>query len=175
MMLFSSESVTFETPIAMLTACHDRVRQYAALTHKLALHLLKNGADAKAQEAAASILRYFDIAAPLHHDDEDLDLFPLLSQHGQPELQAIIAATSAEHATLGLLWQEVRRYLVPLAASKGGVLPLALAEDFANRYSAHAQLEETAIYPYAAQLLDTATLATMGQKMANRRMQGTEK
>ncbi|MEN9656596.1 MAG: hypothetical protein RL571_61 [Pseudomonadota bacterium] len=169
-MLFSSESVTFETPVAMLTACHDRVRQYAALTHKLALHLLKNGADTNAQEAATNILRYFDIAAPLHHDDEDIDLFPLLSQYGQPELQSIIAATSAEHVTLGLLWQKVRSYLVPLAAGKGGALPLALAEEFANRYPAHAQLEEAAIYPYAAQLLDAATLAAIGKKMASRRM-----
>ncbi|STR44532.1 Uncharacterised protein [Iodobacter fluviatilis] len=62
MSLFSAESITFETPIAMLMACHDRVRQYAELTLKLAQYLIKEGVDSKAQDAAASILRYFDVA-----------------------------------------------------------------------------------------------------------------
>jgi hemerythrin-like domain-containing protein len=169
MALFSSESITFETPIAMLMACHDRVRQYAALTLKLAQYLLSHSADATAQQAAQSILRYFDIAAPLHHDDEDIDLFPLLMQAGQPELQAIIATTSAEHISLGELWQQVRSYLLPLAAGTGGPLPLALAEEFALRYPAHAQTEEQAIYPFAEHLLDASALAAMGQRMAQRR------
>ncbi|AZN37361.1 hemerythrin domain-containing protein [Iodobacter ciconiae] len=173
MSLFSSETVTFETPIAMLVACHDRVRQYAALTLKLAQYLIKEGADTKAQDAAAGILRYFDVAAPLHHNDEDLDLFPLLSQYGNAELKAIIASTSAEHKTLGLLWQDVRSYLIPLAAGQGGKLPLALASEFSKRYPAHADLEETLIYPSAELLLDASTLSAMGQNMTNRRIQNT--
>lgn len=175
MSLFSTETVTFETPIAMLIACHDRVRQYADLTLKLAQHLIKEGVDAKAQDAATGILRYFNMAAPLHHDDEDLDLFPLLSQYGDAELQAIIASTSAEHETLGLLWQEVRGYLIPLAAGQGGSLPLALASEFSKRYPAHAVLEENRIYPSAELLLDAPTLAAIGQNMANRRIQSSEK
>lgn len=170
MLLFSAESVSFETPVAMLIACHDRVRQYADLTLKLAQYLLKEGPDAKAQEAAAGILRYFDIAAPLHHSDEDIDLFPLLSQYGQPELKAVIATVSAEHDELGKLWQDVRHYLLPLAAGQAGTLPLALAGEFAKRYPAHAALEETAIYPFAEQLIDAATLAEMGKNMASRRL-----
>ncbi|MEJ2793105.1 hemerythrin domain-containing protein [Iodobacter sp. LRB] len=175
MSLFSAETVTFETPITMLMACHDRVRQYAVLTLKLAQYLQQAAPDSKAQDAAASILRYFDVAAPLHHDDEDFDLFPLLSQYGDAELKAIIASTSAEHDALGLLWQEVRSYLIPLAAGQGGSLPLALASEFAERYPAHADLEEDRIYPSAELLLDAPTLATMGQNMANRRTQSSDK
>lgn len=175
MSLFSAETVTFETPIAMLMACHDRVRQYAALTLKLAQYLQQEAPDTQAQNAASSILRYFDVAAPLHHDDEDLDLFPLLSQYGEAELKAIIASTSAEHDSLGLLWQDVRSYLIPLAAGQGGNLPLALASEFAKRYPAHADLEESYIYPSAELLLDATTLAVMGQNMANRRIQSSEK
>jgi hemerythrin-like domain-containing protein len=175
MPLFSAETVAFETPIAMLIACHDRVRQYADLTLKLAQYLIKEGVDAKAQDAATGILRYFNMAAPLHHDDEDLDLFPLLSQYGDAELQAIIASTSAEHDALGLLWQDIRSYLIPLAAGQGGSLPLALAGEFAKRYTDHADMEEARIYPSAELLLDAPTLAAMGQNMANRRIQSSEK
>ncbi|WP_115228565.1 hemerythrin domain-containing protein [Iodobacter fluviatilis] len=169
MSLFSAESITFETPIAMLMACHDRVRQYAELTLKLAQYLIKEGVDSKAQDAAASILRYFDVAAPLHHEDEDLDLFPLLSHYGDAELQTLIASVSAEHETLALLWQDIRSYLIPLAAGHGEILPLALAQEFARLYPAHADLEEARIYPSAEKLLDAPTLAAMGQRMAERR------
>ena len=166
---FSTDSVTFETPIAMLIACHDRVRQYAGLTKTLALHMQKNGADAAAVAGAQSILRYFDVAAPLHHQDEDEDLFPALLQHAQPELAQQITAIMAEHAELGALWQQVRTSLLQVIAGDGKALDLALAQDFAQRYPAHAAKEEADIYPFADVLLDAALLEQLGQKMAQRR------
>lgn len=42
--------------------------------------------DVQAQAAAAQILRYFNVAAPLHHQDEDEDLFPALLALHQPAL-----------------------------------------------------------------------------------------
>ena len=38
------------------------------------------GADAEAAESATSIRRYFNEAAPRHHEDEEIDLFPRLPQ-----------------------------------------------------------------------------------------------
>lgn len=167
---FSTETVTFETPIAMLIACHDRVRQYAALTETLAWHVQKNGADAAAVAGAQSILRYFDVAAPLHHQDEDEDLFPaLLQSAAPPELAQQIAVIMAEHDELGALWQQVREGLLQVVAGDSKALNLTLAQDFAQRYPAHAAREETDIYPFAATLLDAALLAQLGRNMALRR------
>ena len=166
---FATESVTFETPVAMLIACHDRVRQYAALTEKLALHLEKYGADAAAVAGAQSIVRYFDVAAPLHHQDEDDDLFPALLLKATPELAAVITEITAEHAELGALWQQVRSALLAVIAGDAKALVLSLAQQFAQRYPAHAAREEREIYPFAAQLLDSACLAQLGKTMSERR------
>lgn len=166
---FASESVTFETPIAMLIACHDRVRQYAALTEKLAIHLQKNGADAAAVAGAQSILRYFDVAAPLHHQDEDDDLFPALLQKARPELACVIQEVTAEHAELGALWQQVRVALLAVVAGDAKALTLSVAREFALRYPAHAAREELEIYPFAAILLSELDLAQMGKVMSARR------
>ncbi|MGL6042025.1 MAG: hemerythrin domain-containing protein [Deefgea sp.] len=166
---FTSESVTFETPVAMLIACHDRVRQYAALTEKLAVHLQKNGADAAAVAGAQSILRYFDVAAPLHHQDEDDDLFPALLHTASPELARVIREITAEHDELGALWQQVRAALLAVVSGHSKLLDLSLAQQFALRYPAHAAREELEIYPFAATLLDEACLAQLGKTMSARR------
>lgn len=167
---FATETVTFETPIAMLIACHDRVRQYAALTETLARHVQKNGADAAAVAGAQSILRYFDVAAPLHHQDEDEDLFPALLSTGSPELVRNIEDVMAEHDELGALWQQVRTGLLAIVAGDAQGLDLALAQQFAQSYPAHAAREEADIYPHAAELLNAALLAQLGKNMAQRRV-----
>ena len=166
---FATESVTFETPIAMLIACHDRVRQYAALTEKLAIHLQANGADAAAIAGAQSILRYFDVAAPLHHQDEDEDLFPALFVKASPELAQVMREITAEHDELGALWQQVRAGLLAVVAGDATALTLNLARQFAQRYPAHAAREEEEIYPFAASLLSEAELAYLGKIMSARR------
>ena len=57
--------------IEMLMACHEKVRHFAKLADRIAAHITEHGADPQAREAAKSVMRYFDIAAPLHHADED--------------------------------------------------------------------------------------------------------
>lgn len=168
---FEIASVTFATPLAMLVACHDRVRHYAALTRTLVTHLEQHGADAAAIAGAQSILRYFDVAAPLHHQDEDEDLFAAMLPLADPTLRANIEAIMAEHDTLGALWQEVRQALLAVVAGDDNQLTHALAARFAQLYPAHALREEEDIYPYAKVLLDEATLAELGRRMAARRGQ----
>ncbi|WP_373974217.1 hemerythrin domain-containing protein [Chitinibacter sp. SCUT-21] len=168
---FATESVTFDTPVAMLMACHERVRHYAALTETLVQHVAQHGADAAAIAGAQSILRYFDVAAPLHHQDEDEDLFPALLQVGSPELKQTIAAIMAEHAELSALWSQVRAALLSLVAGNDNELTAELAHQFAERYRAHARREDVDIYPYAKALLDVAHLQALGRKMAARRGQ----
>jgi len=166
---FKQPAATFDDPIELLMACHGRVRHFADLTLKLAQYLPEHGADKEAQQAASNILRYFDVAAPLHHEDEDDDLFPLLAAAGDDKLRALIAATTAEHTTLGALWQAVRARLALIAAGTETQLPLDLAAEFAQRYPEHADREDREIYPRAFDLLLPETLAELGRKMAVRR------
>ncbi len=166
---FASHAASFDEPVALLMACHDRVRHYANLVQKLAAHIQENGADQQARDAAVAIMRYFDVAAPLHHQDEDDDLFPLLFQYGDDALREKIAAITAEHAELGALWQQVRACQSAIAEGSGTSLPGALAETFARRYPAHAGIEDEQIYPLAEKLLSAAELAELGRRMSARR------
>ncbi len=168
--LFAEPAASFDDPIALLMACHDRVRHYAGLVLKLAVHLPEHGADEPARQAAATILRYFDVAAPLHHQDEEEDLFPLLAARGGEDLGQLAGASLfEEHVELAKLWQEVRSKLLLIAAGEGADLPLALAQEFSERYPAHALLEDEQIYPHAASLLSEQEMIELGRKMAARR------
>lgn len=166
---FATPAASFDEPVELLMACHERVRHYASLSCKLAEHLRQHGVDDQARAAAAAILRYFDVAAPLHHQDEDDDLFPLLSSRADEALQHRIAAITAEHAELGGLWQQVRVLLAKLAQGEAADLPQSLVETFAQRYCAHAQSEDDAVYPWAGRLLSPAELQELGRRMAARR------
>ncbi|BCL77141.1 hypothetical protein JHS3_28770 [Jeongeupia sp. HS-3] len=166
---FSTETVGFDTPIAMLIACHDRVRHYAALLPKLAEHVSTHGADAEAARAAAAVLRYFDVAAPLHHQDEDDLLFPLLHERGDEALRGAIDELHAEHDVLGAQWQALRPALIALTEGRAATLGEDAARCFASDYPAHAAREELEVYPCVAVLLSTGELADIGRRMADHR------
>ena len=164
-----------DSPIEMLTACHQKVRHFARLSGKLAVHLESAGADADAQEAARNILRYFDTAGPLHHRDEEDDLFPALreaaaSAGDTPEMQRLcsaIAEVQAEHAVLDTLWAEVRAWLERVEQGHSDPAPAGV-EVFAVQYPMHAGREEAEIYTHA-RLLTKSQLALIGRRMSERR------
>lgn len=157
----------FESPLAMLTACHDKVRHFAGLSLTLAAHVESRGADSEAREAASNILRYFDVAAPLHHADEEEDLFPALRALGEPGLDSAMAELEAEHRSLAGLWQSVRLWLTVIIRGEAAPRPTEL-EGFARLYPAHADREEAEVYG-AAQRLTRAELAGIGARMRQRR------
>ena len=76
--LVASPAAGFEQPFEMLVACHERVHRMLALLGRLREHLHGHGPDTQAQQAARDVMRYFDQAAPLHHQDEELHVFPPL-------------------------------------------------------------------------------------------------
>lgn len=167
MVLLHSPPPSFDDPMEMLTACHEKVRHFARLATRLAEHLSQHGADAQARDAARSVLRYFDLAAPLHHADEDEDLYPALLALQDLTLSEHIQRLSAEHISLAALWQAVRTWLLQV---QEGVAPPPPPElpTFAQRYPQHALDEEQLIYPHA-QRLSEALRSELGRKMAERR------
>lgn len=165
---FDREGPGFDDPLAMLYACHERVRHFAQLGVKLSAHLAAHGNDAMAREAASNILRYFSVAAPLHHQDEEEDLFPALLSVSPDDIKTDIRRIAAEHADLTLLWEQMRAAL-ELIMTGTAVLDDDLARQFSERYRNHADEEERLIYPYARRFLDQPLLQEMGARMAARR------
>lgn len=158
---------SFESPIELLTACHDKVRRFASLCGRLAEHTARHGADDQARTAAAGIVRYFTIAAPLHHADEEQDLFPALRELQEPALTATMLALEHDHDALDALWEQARPWLERVQQGAAEPAPEALAL-FAARYLAHIDREERDVFSFAARLSEP-TLRAIGHRMAQRR------
>lgn len=161
-------SPRIDDPMALLRACHEKVVRFTTLAQRLQAHVRTHGADRQAQEAAHSVLRYFTLAAPLHHADEDEDLFVALRALGQPALSARIDALQAEHDALAGRWAEVRPWLQAIAAGQAPAGPDPDVDGFATRYREHAHAEETEVYPHAA-ALRPSDLRALADAMVARR------
>ena len=188
----------YEAPFEMLDACHERVERMLRLLHKLRAHLQASGWDAQAAEAARDVLRYFNEAAPRHHEDEERHVFPaVLAAPDAPalphtgtgdsagngctdsgsgtSLHAVVRRLLQDHADMQTRWASARPVLERIARpATGPWQPLDTAEEaaldgFASLYASHIEAENNLIYPAAQQALDTAQLQAMSADMMARR------
>lgn len=170
---FNSPAVGFEQPFEMLEACHDRVRRSLALLGKLVEHVAAQGHDAQSRSAAADVLRYFDLAAPLHHLDEETHVFPLLLEQGDTTVREAVQSLQKDHVAMGQLWLQLRRVLLDWRDAEA---PAALttarradAASFSTLYANHLKTEEGLVFPQARSRLNATDLAAMGRQMQARR------
>ena len=165
--------LAIDDPMALLTACHDKVRHFCGLLDRLGAHVLAQGSDITAQEAATAIRRYFEMAAPLHHDDEDIDLYPALVRR-QPGLSELARQIGQEHTELNRQWTTVQAWLMKVQAGlvhAGAPLPPSLAR-FSQDTRRHADAEERLLYPHA-QSLPATVQRQLADAMVQRRRQPT--
>jgi hemerythrin-like domain-containing protein len=161
----------FDDPLGMLYACHRRMERQLASLGRLRRHLPEHHADTDARVAARAILRYFDMAAPNHHDDEEASLFPRLAA-AAPQIARSTALLQREHRHLDAHWMKLRPLLAAIATGNGAFLPTKGVTEFCDAYLRHLQREEEDLLPVAAELLDAAALAAIGAEMAQRRNAG---
>lgn len=150
----------------MLLACHERVQRSLDLLLRLQAHAATHGADDQARDAARDVLRYFDLAGPKHHEDEERHVLPRLRAAG---LDALASRLAADHAEMGRQWAALRPALEALRDGGGQVLDASACRAYADLYAGHMAAEEGQAFPRAARDLDAATLAAMGGEMAGRR------
>ena len=174
--LHAGPGASFDEPFEMLAACHQRVVRMLDLLARLAQHLPSKGCDEAARQAARDVMRYFDLAGPAHHEDEERHVFPALEAVPDPAVQALVARLRQEHLAMAAQWLAVR---ADLAAIESGGLqarawqagPAAAGRwaAFAALYRQHIAAEEAQAYPTAQPLLDRPAQAAMGLEMARRR------
>ncbi|WP_233217377.1 hemerythrin domain-containing protein [Trinickia dabaoshanensis] len=163
---------SFDEPLEMLKACHERIAAQCTTLEKLEAHLRANGIDEQAQQAARNIMRYFDTAGPHHHADEEQDLLPLLAQaslHRGSPLAQHIASLPEQHRTLDALWARLRAVLADIAEGTATPLESALVEAFAKAYREHIAFEEQEVFPAAQAWLDASQLEKLSAAMVARR------
>ena len=167
---FRSPGASFDEPIEMWLACHQRVRRFAVLLERLRVHVERVGADEEAQLTAASIRRYFNEAAPRHHEDEEVDMFPLLRERGgDAETLAVLDRVEAEHLAMTALWRVLDGLLARIGTGEAAWLDPELVSRFAATYETHIEAEETQLLPALQRVLDAADWMTVGRAMAERR------
>lgn len=162
----------FEQPFEMLEACHERVHRMLDLLERLRGYLPDHGADSSARDAARDVMRYFDQAAPNHHRDEELHVFPPLLAGGDADTAALVRRLQQDHVQMESAWPVARAVLARIEAGELAVLAPAdeaALEAFAGLYDGHIEAEEAIVYPAAAALLDEPAQAAMGEEMMRRR------
>jgi hemerythrin-like domain-containing protein len=173
---FRTPAAGFDQPLELWLACHDRVRRMTGLLERLREHLDIMGNDDAARVTATTIRRYFDEAAPRHHEDEEVDLFPLLRRvlpdkapERAREVEHALARLEADHASLGRIWQQVRATLQAIERGERVALDAATVREFADGYRGHCEVEDTVVADALRLCLGDADLDTLGQAMAERR------
>ncbi len=176
---FDSPSVGLDQPFEMLQACHDRVRRSLALLDRLLAYLSDHPHDARSRSAAHDVLRYFELAAPLHHQDEERHVFPRLAGDADAALTDAVARLHADHARMELLWAQLRPVLRGWTTEMASAAPdeplRRVAAAFVELYAQHLEVEETLVFPAARARIDEAGLKAMSQDMAQRRAVAPER
>jgi pyridoxamine 5'-phosphate oxidase len=163
----------FGQPVGVLKHCHGRIRKQLATMEKLLAHLPDHGADQQARQAATAVLRYFEKAAHLHHDDEEQDLIPMLRAVAQGEdaatLQALAPVILQDHKDMDAMWQDLHEQLSAIAIGAGTQLSASMVQRFSQRYLGHMEREEGTMAPMALRLFSPQQMAQLGQAMQRRR------
>lgn len=169
--LTSTASPGFEEPFGMLEACHQRIERTVALLERLRAHLHGHGADEQARQAARDVIRYFDLAAPEHHRDEERHVFPLLLAAGDEPMAAKVRELMDEHRQMDQGWVAARQVLQRVADGAGQLTAPdeAALDAFVRLYARHLRTEDEQVYPPARAAMPASALAAMSQDMMRRR------
>jgi pyridoxamine 5'-phosphate oxidase len=163
----------FSQPIAVLKHCHDRIRKQLQTLQNLLSHLPQHGADINAQKAAQAVLKYFDKAAHLHHEDEEQNLLPMLQATARDAdaslLAELVPAIMAGHEQMDRDWTIIKSQLEQIANGTSTVLSASDVARFCDTYAAHMVMEETNIATMAKRLFSAEQMAQLGSAMQVRR------
>ncbi len=177
---FRSPSGGFDEPLELWLACHERVQRFCLLLERLRQYIEEHGADMEAASSATSIRRYFNEAAPRHHADEEIDLFPRLLRRlaGQStavdatdaaRVRTAIDTLTAEHRANETLWTALDATLSQIERGVAARLDAGQVDTFGRTYRQHIELEESLVMPALRRHLTATDWKAIGTAMSQRR------
>ena len=164
----------FDDPIGMLTDCHRRIEQFLKILATVVERA--RGRNLAGEEAAAvnAALQYFRTGGVRHTADEEESLFPRLRAARATRSLAKLDGLETDHHTAAELHNSVEQLYAEWIAQ--GLLPTDREQKLRsamNRltalYAAHIDIEESLVFPQAAQVLDHSAIASIGQEFRARR------
>lgn len=174
---FYSPTAGFDQPLAVVKACHERVRRMVEMLVPLREHLDEHGTDRRAIVSAGAIRQYLEEAWPRHVQDEEIDLLPRISARLRncnddgpyEDLAETIAAVSEQHRAFEPLFQRVLPLLRAVETGAAQRLDEPAVQAFVELFRIHMALEEDILGPAYARFLTPEDLRQIGRAMAARR------
>jgi hemerythrin-like domain-containing protein len=163
----------FDDPIGMLADCHRRVESFLDILCVVVERAQNRALTDEEKTAVQSALHYFKQGGQRHTADEEESLFPRLRGSSNPAIEAITGLQS-DHRRANRLHDSIEG-IYQSWISSGKLTPeeqdqlLSQTGELRELYSAHIQVEETVVFPYAAKVLDSQVIAKMGAEFKMRR------
>lgn len=167
MNLFETKSVTFAEPIEMLYACHGKVRRFCNQVAMLSDYIAENGCNQIVLQTIRQISRYFNVAAPLHHEDEEENFFPLLLQYA-PQARESVGELLHQHIGLHDNWAAVSAEFAKLEVDNTYIPDAEAFKRFVAGYDVHLAIEEP-LFDMGKTFIPKEKLTEIGEIMAARR------
>lgn len=164
----------FDDPLGMLKDCHRRIERFL---HILCVVVDRARGRALTEEEAAAVesaLQYFRAGGRRHTADEEESLFPRLRGESTAASFEELGRLEGDHREANELHDAVDTLYSAWIAT--GRLDdedeqrlLAATKRLNHLYEEHIQVEEQIVFPRAAQVLDSQTIASIGQEFRDRR------
>lgn len=165
--LSAQQFASWEQPIEMLYACHNKVKHFCHQLSILPNYLAEYGCNQAVKNDVQQILTYFNQSAPLHHQDEEEDFFPALLKK-VPQVRSEIAKLAIQHILLHQTWEKLSVQLRELLANQRTDIDAELINKFIASYEQHIAIEEP-LFELGKQYLSIEELTNMGKVMFARR------
>ena len=104
----------------------------AARFAMLSDYIAENGCNQIVLQTIRQIAQYFNVAAPLHHEDEEENFFPLLLQYA-PQAQESVDELLRQHVSLHSNWDGVAAEFAKLEADNAYIPDAEAFKRFCRR------------------------------------------
>jgi hemerythrin-like domain-containing protein len=158
----------FDQPIALLRACHTKMLAHCELLGRLSENLGNPDKAGDVRDAARQVMKYFSTSARQHHQDEESDLFPLLTRQSL-KLAELVHGLRQEHRELDTLWESIAADLKRLQDIGDPATFAARVHTFCDLNRQHIRRENMEFLPRAESSLSHQQLRDIGAAMAARR------
>ncbi len=164
----------FDDPIGMLKDCHRRIEHFLNILCLVAERPGDRSLTEEERSAVKAALQYFHTGGERHTLDEEESLFPRLSRAAGEGGVEVIERLERDHTHAAELHASVDWLYT--AWITDGVLEsvdhqrlLSHTAGLRQLYKDHIEIEETIIFPHAVEILDSQTIAAIGQEFNTRR------
>jgi hemerythrin-like domain-containing protein len=164
----------FDDPLGMLRDCHRRIERFLHVLCVVAAQASSRSLNKEESAAVTAALHYFREGGRRHNADEEESLFPRLCAAQPDDFQANLAHLEDDHRQTERLHQRVEAFYrewidsATLSSSEHQAL-LSATSELQRIYTEHIRLEESIVFPHAAQTLDKTAIAVIGSEFQARR------